>query len=107
MYFVLAVSTKHIYGILGNGNANTAQVFIQFLDNILNCRQKLFKMKDENTLYVMDKASIHETKEVDKYANEKKISLLTILFYSPALNGADTVIQAIKLKINKHRSQGK
>ena len=64
-------------------------------------------MQDENTLYVMDNASTHKIKEVDEYANEKKISLLTIPPNSPALNGAETVIQAIKSKINKHRSQGK
>ena len=63
-------------------------------------------MQDENTLYVMDNASIHKNIEVDEYANEKKISLLTIPPYSPALNEAKIVIQAIKSKINKHRSQG-
>ena len=107
MYFVIAVSPKYIYGILGNENANTSHVFIYFLDNLLKYREKLFEMQDENTVYVMDNASIHKTKRVDEYAKEMKIPLLTIPPYAPALNGAETVIQAIKSKINKHRGQGK
>ena len=75
MYFVIAVSPKHIYGILGNENANTSHVFIYFLDNLLKYREKLFEMQDENTVYVMDNASIHKTKRVDEYAKEMKIPL--------------------------------
>ena len=107
MYFVLAVSTKHIYGILANSSANTADIFVYFLDCLLKHREKLFKMSNNSTFYVIDNASIHKTENVDEYAKRNEISLLTIPSYSPALNGAETVIQAIKAKVNKQRMQGR
>ena len=49
----------------------------------------------------MGNASIHKTDKVEGYARKVKIPLLTIPPYSPALNSAETVIQAVKAKINK------
>ena len=48
MYFVLAVSSKDIYGVLTSNNANTAEIFTYFLDCLLKNRERLFKMS--NTL---------------------------------------------------------
>ena len=107
MYFVLAVSSKHIYGVLASSNANTAEIFTYFLDCFLKNCERLFKMSNNNTIYIIDNASIHKTRNVDQYAKRNKISLLTIPPYSPALNGAETVIQAIKAKVNKRRIQGR
>ena len=64
-------------------------------------------MSNNNTCYIIDNASIHKTRNVDQYAKRNKISLLTIPPYSPALNGSETVIQAIKAKVNKRRIQRK
>ena len=107
MYFALAVSSKHIYGIMASENANTAEIFTYFLDCLLKHRNKLFKMSNDKAFYVIDNASIHKTKNVDQYAKRNEISLLTISSYSPALNGAETIIQAIKAKVNKQRIQGR
>ena len=79
---------------MGNRNANTSQVFIHFLDDLLKDRQTLFETHYEKTVYVMDNTSMHKTKRVDEYSKEK--SLLIIPAYTPALNGAEAVIQAIK-----------
>ena len=104
MYFVLAVSSKHICGMLASSNANTAEIFIYFLDCLLKQCEKLFKTSN-NACYIINNASIHKTMNVDQYAKRNKISLITIYLYSPALNGTETVIQAIKAKVNKRRIQ--
>ena len=41
MYFTLAASEKHIYGIMANEKGNAAKVFVYFLDKILKCRDKI------------------------------------------------------------------
>ena len=43
MYFVLVVSSQHIYGVLANERANTATIFMYFLENLLKTREKFFK----------------------------------------------------------------
>ena len=42
MYFSLAVSEKHIYGIMASDKANNANVFIHFINQISQCRQTYF-----------------------------------------------------------------
>ena len=104
MYFVIAASSQHIYGIMASEKANTAEVFMYFLDNLLIHSERLFNKCSEKTLFIIDNASIHKTKSVDEYAKRKEIPLLTIPPYSPALNGTETIIQSIKSKVNLQRS---
>ena len=47
----------------------------------------------------MDNASIHKTKKVIKFANDNGVRLETIPVYSPALNPAEKMIQAINVKV--------
>ena len=107
MYFTLAVSEKHIYGVMSSEKANTAEVFIYFLSNLIECQNKFFKDDKSKTYFILDNASIHKTADVKVYVEQKWINLLTIPSYSPALNGAETVIQAIKSKIKQRRSEGR
>ena len=64
-------------------------------------------MSNNNTCCIINNASIHKARNVDQYAKRNKILLLTIPPYSPALNGAEIVIQAIKAKVKKRRTQGR
>ena len=107
MYFILAVSMNNIYGVLTSVKACNHQVFIYFLDNLMESRDKVFKMNNKKTIYIMDNCSIHKAKKVAEYAKSRQISLLTITTYSPSLNGAEKIIQAIKAKTNKYRSRGR
>ena len=107
MYFVIAASSQHIYGIMASEKANTAEVFMYFLDNLLIHHERLFNKCSEKTLFIIDNASIHKTKSVDEYAKRKEIPLLTIPPYSLAINGAETIIQSIKSKVNLQKSNGR
>ena len=107
MYFVMAVSEKHIYGVIANEIANTAKVFIHFLEKLLECRNKLIEENDAKVWFLIDNASIHKTADVKRYTKQKSISLLTIPSYSPALNGAEIIIHAIKSKVKQRQSQGR
>ena len=76
--------------------ANKAEVFIYFLDCSLKFRKDKFSMSNKKIVFVVDNASIHKTKEISEYVRNNKISMLTIPPYSPALNGAETIIQVLK-----------
>ena len=99
MYFTLAVSEKHIYGVMANEKTNTAKFFVHFLNKLLELREKIIKENESKVCFIMDNASIHKTVDVKQFAMRKWIHLLTISSYSPALNGAETIIQAIKSKV--------
>ena len=107
MYIVLAVSSEHIYDVMASTRANTAEVFMYFLDCLLKFREDKLNMSNLKTVFVVDNASIHKTKEINEYVRNNKISILTIPPYSLALNGAETIIQALKLKIKCQRGNGK
>ena len=73
MYFAIAVSSKHIYGVLASEKANTSQTFfIYFLDCLIKYRESLFKQTNEKTLFVINNASIHKTKSIDEYVQKKR-----------------------------------
>ena len=107
MYFILSVSKRNIYRVMASQKACTAKVFIYFLNELLNLRNRVEIENDSIKCFVMDNASIHKTAQVEQFAKKKSIRLLTISPYSPALNGAETVIQSIKSKVKKRRSQGR
>ena len=107
MYFILAVSEQHIYGTIASNKANNANVFIYFLSELIKNRNKSFKDENSKTCFIIENASIHKTTEAKNFAKRRSIHLLTIPSYSPALNGAETVIQAIKSKVKQRRCEGK
>ena len=107
LYFTLAVSEKHIYGIMASEKANTVQVFIHFLDQLLKCMKDKFKKRDQQFCFILDNASIHKTWDVKKFVENKKVFVLTIPPYSPSLNGAETVINSIKSKFKQRWRWGR
>ena len=107
MYFTLGVSVEHIYRLMVSERANTVEIFIHFLDNLIKVRDKVNKGNDSKFWCILDNASIHKTADVNTFAIKRKIHLLSIPSYSPALKGAETVIQAIKSKIKQRQIQGR
>ena len=77
MYFIMTVSEKHINGIIANERANTAKVFVHFLDKLLECRNKLIEENDAKVWFVIDDASIHKTVDVKQFIKQNQsVSLL-------------------------------
>ena len=107
MYFTLGVSENHIYGLMASAKANNAKIFIHFLDNLMKCRDKVLEGNISKACFIIDNASIHKTTDIKIFVRSKMIPLLTIPSYSLALNGAETVIQAIKSKVKQRRNQGR
>ena len=72
-----------------------------------NADKLTFNDQIQRMRIVLDNASIHKTAAVKEFAESTKLHILTIPPYSPSLNGAEVLIQAIKAKINQKRSKCK
>ena len=107
MYFIIAASDIHFYGIIGNEGSNNQHTFIHFLWNVLKARSDDFKINSSKFLFIIDNASIHKTSSVADLAKEHKIKLLTIPPYSPSLNAAEYFIQSIKSKMKRTQRFGR
>ena len=107
MYSSLAISETCFYGIMANTRANTSEVFVHFMNMVLQCRQSLFSNKEKKFCFVLDNASIHKTPEARAFATNNNLHMLTISPYCPALNGAEIIIQALKSKVKKKHGEGR
>ena len=107
MSFFVAFSVNRFYGIMGIEGTGTSQIFIHFLNNVLNKRKKLNLDKTRPLVIVLDNASIHKTKEAIKFIIDSKIPMITIPPYEPSLNPVEKLIFSIKSKLRqkKHRGQ--
>ena len=64
MNFMLAVSEKHIYGVMGNNYTNDANIFLLFLSKVSQLIINTTQRDNSRYCYIMDNASIHNTKQV-------------------------------------------
>ena len=63
MYFIIAISENHFYGIMASDSANTSEIFIHFLSKLLNSIQSSNSNEDRDLCFVIDNASIHKTSD--------------------------------------------
>ena len=99
MNFILAVSEKHIYGVMGNSYTNDANIFCFFLSKVSQLIMNTTQRSNLRWCYIMDNASIHKTKQVQGFTEKNNLIIITIPPYCPSLNAAETIIQSIKTKI--------
>ena len=64
-------------------------------------------MNNKKSVFVVNNASIHKTKEISEYVRNDEIQYWLFLSIFFALNGAETIIQALKSKINCQRGNEK
>ena len=107
MSFIIAVSDRHLCGIIGNKSTNSSDVFIHFLSWLIDWLVNLHSKSLDNIAFLMDNASFHKTQAVSKYSINSKIHLISIPSYSPWLNHAETFIRAIKARSKQKWRNGR
>ena len=108
MYFILAISHNHFYRIVASKNANTAKLFINFLNNLLcTINKQTFKIMIKKYALFLTTDEFLKTNDVKYYGVNNKLHILTIPLYLPSLNAAKMVINSIKWKVKKIRATGK
>ena len=85
MYFVVAFSSKHFYGIKGLSRQMNSRFICNFIKEVMKARNNVFN-NHEDFWIICDNASIHVSREVNNFATEHNISIVTISPYSPCLN---------------------
>ena len=67
MNFILTVSEKHIYGVMGNSYTNDAHIFCFFLSKVSQLIMNTTQRSNLRWCYAMDNTSIHKTKQVQGF----------------------------------------
>ena len=99
-FSVIWVFLEHIfYGLIINPNANDKQTFYHFLLKLMDVRKKEIRSRDMRISIILDNASIHKSKNIQKFALKNKISILAIPPYWPVLNAAEKLILNINKKV--------
>ena len=96
MSFIIAFSWLKFYGVFGKAKITDSLSFIWFLENLIESRMKLTEVIPEKSWIILDNCSIHTSKDVEEYAKQTNISLVTIWPYSPSLNPWEKVISSVK-----------
>ena len=102
--FVVALSNKRFYGVIGVKGTIDSKKFIHYLVNLVSEVNKRNKLGCSNFIFIADNAAIHKSSEVKKILEKNRLSLLTIFPYSPWQNPVESYISSIKAKIKKNWS---
>ena len=100
MSFIVALSEKQIEFIIASNKSITHQIFCWFLSDILK-RLQHGGWDTSQVCFIFDNASLHSSSNSIKYMKEQGIKSITIPPYSPQLNPAEKLIEAIKIKVRK------
>ena len=106
MYFVIAFSSSHLYGIKGLSNQMNSNYICNFIKEMIKTRRNLFNNNSDFWI-IWDNASIHVSKDVEAFATKNNIRIITISPYSPCLNPWETVIAAIKARVRSQIITGR
>ena len=56
---------------MASEQANTANIFIHFIDNFIKWRDRASKGSESKACYIIDNASIHKTADVKLFADKR------------------------------------
>ena len=107
MSFLIAFSSQRFYGWIGTEEIFDSEKIIKFIQEILIARANHFNVEDSKMVFISDNAPIYVSKKVQKFLSDCKISMITILAYSPSLNPWEKVIGCIRAKIRSKMCFGR
>ena len=91
---MLAVSSEKVHAIVATLNTFNAEKFKYFLEQLVNSTTSIYAI-------ICDNAKNHLANLIQKYLEERKISLITIPANSPFVNPCEKAILIIKSKVRK------
>ena len=100
--FIVALSVKRYYGILGSDGTINSKIFIHYLEKLVCNINDIKNQNNHKFIFIADNAAIHKSREVQRFLEHNSLSILSICPYSPWLNPVESYISAIKAKIKKN-----
>ena len=98
MLFVICFSNKQFYAIKGSSQPMNLEFIKNFVKNVIIIRNQN-QNRSRKFALLCDHAGIHSSRLMSIFAEESKISILTICTNWPCLNPYEHVINAIKSKV--------
>ena len=100
MSFIVALSSKRIYGIMGWGEAIDHSVVIYFITCLLFLRNKSSSTLETPFALIVDNSSVHVWEKMAKFYERSKVCSISITPYRPSLNTSEKLIWSIKRHLN-------
>ena len=107
MSFLKAFSSQRLYGWIRTKESFDSDMIIKFIQEICSARKLHFDVSDNKMIFIADNAPIHVSKKIQNFLNNRRMSMITILAYSPSLNPCEKIIGCIKAKIRSNMCSGR
>ena len=107
MSFIVALSNKRIYGIMGWRDAVDHSVVRYFISGLLFFWNKSPSSTETPFALIMDNASVHVWNNMTNFYEKSGVWVITIAPYRPSLNISEKLIWAIKKCIHKISGSGR
>ena len=92
MNFIVALSSKRIYGIMGWGEAIDHSVVRYFINCLLCLRNKSPRTVETPFALIVDNSSVHVWEKMAKFYERSKVCTISIAPYRPSLNISEKLI---------------
>ena len=100
MSFIVALSSKRIYGIMGWSEAIGHSVVRYFITCLLCLRNKSPSTLETPFALIVDNSSVHVWEKMAKFYERSKVCSISITLYRPSLNISEKLIWSIKRHLN-------
>ena len=107
MSFICGISNKRILGLMGVKETTTSDIIVIYLKSLFEALQRSNNGTNCECVVIWDNASVHSNSLVRNFIKSSKLRVISIPAYSPFLNPAEKLINAIKMKIRKAHGEGR
>ena len=106
MSFFWALSKTRVLGLMGKEETNKSEIMKHYLKCMFQNLNNRDISQDKRTIIVWDNAPVHTSNATIEFIRSAKLRVLSIPPYTPSLNPAEKLINAIKIKLKKFQANG-
>ena len=99
MSFVIGLSQKQFYGMLGKQGTINSDVFKYYLQGLIKQLNSANNSMYDSAKIIWDNAVIHKSRIIKTFLSNNSVGILNIYPYCPFLNPIETLIGVVKNKI--------
>ena len=106
MSFFWALSKTRVLGLMGKEETNKSEIVKHYLKCMFQDLNNRDISQAKRTIIVWDNAPVHTSNATIEFIRSAKLRVLSIPPYTPSLNPAEKLINAIKMKLKKFQANG-
>ena len=107
MFFVWAVFSKTVYGLMGTEQTITSSELMLYLKTLSEKKEDLENHNNTYFIFVYDNARFHISKAAWDFILKSKLRSISIPLYNLILNPCKKLINSIKMKLKRMHNLGR